>query len=222
MERTNKIMLIAISLMIMGCSVKMSEVKIKPPLQYNLCQEQNGLKVAVDPFFEKERMENFFGTDMLSYGILPVLVVIENNHSNSGFLFQKTYFSIAIKGENSDTKSGTDATIPKNQKILDLEKNPELAVAMGVISVVAPGIVLSLTPLMMYEDIKRINIMKKNYNMMMKAFIDKTIFPKESHSGFLYFQVKDQQVIRNVVAIIVKTKNTLTDEELRFVFQIVK
>ena len=230
MKQNIQTMLVGFSLVMLGCSHTLApNVAVKPTSQYQLCQEREGLKVAVDPFFEEERIKTFFGTDLISHGVLPVLVVIENNHPNSGFLFDKRNFSIVMKGEDSDSQRGTDDIIHKYQKLLDFEKYPGLFIGMGAIAIVNPIMLppivtpIMLTPVVVlgfYDTKKESDNAKINQNLMRKAFLDKTIFPGGSHSGFLYFQLKDQEVAKKVVAILIKVKNTISNEEQSFVFQI--
>lgn len=234
-------LLIPILLVMIGCSVRIAQVETKPVSQYNLYQEQKGLKVALDPFFEKERTRDYFGIDLLSHGIVPVHVVIENNHPNSGFLFDRRNFSILMKGENTEIKTETDPTIPEYHKVLDLNSEEERNLWQGLSStgfvtgivgtgLLAPRIVMipvmiptsAVAIVQLYDFKKEGDNIKINQNLIRKGFIDKTVFPKESHSGFLYFKVKDREAIKNVIAIIIKAKNTFTDEGLNFVFQIGK
>ena len=206
------------SFITISCSYTLTpNVVIKPISQYKLWQVKEGLEIAVEPFFEKERMKTLFETDLLSYGILPVLVVIENNHPNSGFLFDKRNFSIAIKEEDSDSKTGTVETMSKYKK---LDEYPGITLAMGTIGMIAPITMAPGVAIGIYDTLKERDNEKIRQNLMRKAFLDKTIFPKESYSGFLYFQMKDLEGMKKVVAVLIKAKNVISNEEQTFVFQI--
>jgi hypothetical protein len=100
MKRTIQIMLVGFSLVMVGCSYTLApNVVVKPASQYKLCQEYEGLKVAVDPYLDKERTNDSFQFDLLSYGFLPVLIVIENHNPKSGFILNKKDFCIAREVE---------------------------------------------------------------------------------------------------------------------------
>jgi len=219
MKRIIKVMLIGFSLIIMGCSLAVSpDVAVKPVPQYKFYQEQEGLRIAVDPFYEKERLQNSFSGDLLSFGILPILIVIENHNPKSGYLLDRKFFSIAM--EASQQTSDKDLAVPMPQKEIDTLKYTGLGI-VGVSSIIGPPIMLIPGMAVMgYAAKKEIDIKEINENLSRKAFIDRTVYPGESHSGFVYFPVRDREASQNIAAVLVKAKDIPSDKELTFVFQI--
>lgn len=213
--------------MMTGCAlpwVKISEVPIKPATQYKFCFEQEGLVIAVDPFFEEERLKTFFGTDLLKHGILPILVVTENHDPKSGYLLEKKAFSLAMKvQQQADTKEGIDPSLPKSTRVNPLQSGPVAVLGLAT-AVLAPGLVLLSLPVLVPVDMhaKKIegDIRKINENLNNKGFVDRTIFPGESHSGFVYFQVQDTETVKNVSIMLIKAKGIVSDKELDFVLKI--
>ena len=203
-----------------GCTFKLPSVAIQPIQQYNFVQGQDGLKIALDPFFEEERLKEFFGYDLLSHGILPVLVVAENNNPKSGYLLEKKFFSAVMKVEKeTDTKAAAEPAVPP----VPGELSTAVAITIGVTGIVAPVfVIVPGLPVLFFLAKQEDDIQKANENLKEKAFVDRTIFNGESHCGFVYFQVKDREAAQEISIISIKAKNITSDKELNFVFQINK
>jgi hypothetical protein len=209
MKLTIQIFLVGFSLVIVGCSHTLApNVTVKPTSQYKLCQEQEGLKVAVDPYFEKERVNDSFQFDLLSYGVLPVLIVIENHHPKSGFLLNKKDFLVAKEDEyQANAKESVDPAVSRFS-------DPTAARVRAV------GILLGSFVLTSYALKRDIDVNKMNENMIKKVLIDRTIYPGETYSGFVYFNVGDERTIKEIRVILIRAKNISTDKEFDLIFQI--
>lgn len=236
MKRIFRVAIIGFSFLIMGCTVKISDVAVKPTPQYKFCQEKGGLKIAIDPFFEKERLKEYFGADLVSHGILPLLIIVENHHLKAGYLLDKKFFSAALETvKEPETKEGTDpsVSVPKEADVAKWAGlataevgvvGPAVGAAAGVIVAPGPGLVLIPITLSLAIYATKIegDILKINDNLSKKAFVDRTVFPGESHSGFIYFQLKNREGLQNISAIMIKAKQIPSEKELDFIFQINK
>ena len=78
-----------------GCvTIESPGLTIQPVAQYSLHQVKDDLFVAVEPFRDKAKVLKYFGTDLLSDGILPILTVVENHSRTSSFVLLKEQFSL--------------------------------------------------------------------------------------------------------------------------------
>src|SRR5687768_8155895 len=78
---------------ISGCStMNVPEFKAQPASAYRYRAETNGLTLAVEPFTGKRQMKETFNMYIVNKGIVPVLVVAENNSSSSYLLAKEKAF----------------------------------------------------------------------------------------------------------------------------------
>jgi hypothetical protein len=90
---------IAAVAMLAGCHVgHLPEVAVRPPESYRYSSSAGGISVAVDPYLDEQRVKEYFGTDLLAEGILPVHLVIRND-SGSTYLFDPRAVSCAFSPE---------------------------------------------------------------------------------------------------------------------------
>jgi hypothetical protein len=191
--------------------------------KYNLSVEKEGLAIAVDPFFEKDRLKRFFDTDLLDNGILPIMIVVENNSKNDGYILDKNSFSIAMKSQpTSDSEKTTDPSISLNRKEIDALNYSAIgligtSLIIGPPILLVPGLIADF-----YAGKKYVDNRKINDNLLKKAFIDKTVYPNDSHSGFVYFKLKDRDDIQNICELLVVPIKISSDEKVIFEFRIKK
>ena len=206
-----------------GCVPKMTvfpDVPIHPVREYTYLQEKDKLIVAVEPYFETEKIITYFGTDLLSQGILPVLVVAENHHLKSGFLLDKT--NISISKQNAGNSESEVAATTNRQQIMPYSQKPEelrkssrnlMPFAALFPVLIVPGMII---------DNQRADADSVIANLRKKLLIDRTIYPGQSNAGFVYFQMKDKEEINKVSSILIKSKMMISDEEIVFNYKISK
>jgi hypothetical protein len=207
-----------------GCAKKkvVPDLVVSPAQQYKYCFDQEGLRIAIDPFFEEERIRLYFGGDLISRGILPVLIIIENNDNKTGYLLERNAIQL------QDSQQGASDRVAYSREpaivyplrplnILEILLNPT---PFGAITLTARA--LSGNPIMKpdIDDDVVLEAHMLNENLKKKAFVDRTVFPGESHSGFVYFQIKGSDDLKNIFAIVVKVKNIRFDNELSVDFKI--
>jgi hypothetical protein len=205
-------------LMLNGCAIAVPpEVKIKPMLTYKFVEERDGLKISIDPFIEENRVKEYFGTDLNSLGILPVLIVAENSSPKSSYFLTKKDFTLSLKqGSNDLLKKSGYADIPKPSKQLV----DGLGGAFGVGGLIAPilfipGVIFMQMGNKIAQDHKTITD-----NLTRKSFSDCTIFPNEGHSGFIYFPVKSNEIGQNDMVINVKAIDMTNNRAMPFIFEV--
>jgi hypothetical protein len=138
-----------------------------PAASYASHQANAGIVVGVDPYASGDKIKNAFGKlDPYQYGILPVLVVIQNDSDKS---IRLDGLRAEYSGPNHDR---VDATPARDVRYL---KGPERPNAMpgpaGKVKVLKP----KKNPLDAWEIEGR-------------AFAAKILPPGQSASGFFYFQ----------------------------------
>ena len=208
-----------------GCAgIRIPEMTVKPITEYRFSQEQEGLRIAVDPFLKEERLKTFFGADLLSHGILPLLIVAENLDPKSTYLIEQKSFSFAVKAEQqSDITEGMDhpsVSVPEGARTYETTSS----IFVTSTGIIAPGLTLIALPVLLPLDIHfkkiRADIRNINENLEKKAFVDRTISPGELASGFVYFQIKDRESAKKIAIIFMKAKGIPSDKDLNFVLQI--
>lgn len=176
-----------------GCvTIESPDLAIQPVDRYSLYQVKDDLFVAVEPFHDKEKVLRYFGANLLSDGILPVLTVAENHSRTSSFVLLKEQFSLTSPNK---TRGSQEADFV-------LEPFPETtATLIGLI-----GLHLSTSA------------SKIRHNLITRELKTKTIAPGSSQYGFVYFKLRDKTDAMTMSAISVKALNLQTDEVITFIF----
>lgn len=186
-----------------GCAGSLPEVEVQHISKYKTFQNQNGVSIAVDPFFEEKRLDKFFGTDVLSgYDILPVHIIIENNTDQPILILRE---NILLLNANKEIiqKPSTNPAEP-------VEKRKR---AMEITTAVSGGGLLWASLAKRYANIEM--------NIKTKSFYEKAISNKgELHHGFVYFILKDLAILDNNAKIQVMAKNINTEAITTFVFDV--
>jgi hypothetical protein len=209
MQNTLSRCLLVVVLIILGggCAtieLQLQDVEVKPVSKYTLFQEKQGLQISLDPFLERDRVMKVFGTDLLSKGIFPVLVVANNKSKEDIFLLDKRYSSVGI---TSDEMAGIGgATVLA-----------EMGALLFTPAIIGLPLVIGLD-FLSYKSSQQAKIIMQN--MSKKELLDKTIFPGDLHYGFLYFKLKDMEAIKKAKIIQLKAKNPRSEEEVTFIFNI--
>lgn len=186
------------------------------------------LQISLDPFFEKERLHEYFGEDLISIGILPVFVIAKDYSSNKSFLIEKGQFKVITIGQTqSDGKNSVDRLTQKNYQDRTLlntkAKEGYSELRSGALIGSSFPILLPVALSMMNTGDQRINdAIVASENISRKEFVDRTIYPGESHQGFIYFHIKSREELDKIVAIEVKIKELRSEEYVTFMFNVKK
>jgi hypothetical protein len=88
---------------IVGCTTTMKSLpSYTPPALSSTAigREANGVKVSVDPIYDKARAKEYFNMDALTYGIFPILIRAENTNPDTSFILHKENIKIVLNGAN--------------------------------------------------------------------------------------------------------------------------
>ncbi len=97
-------------LVLTGCTaLKLPEYTIKSSDQHLLSQTNDGLFVTVEFFYDEEKIQQYFGINLLEKNILPVFILANNHNSSSSFLLFKEKFSLN-KSNDKEQMQPTNTT----------------------------------------------------------------------------------------------------------------
>ncbi|MFH1349035.1 MAG: hypothetical protein ABIH58_05380 [Patescibacteria group bacterium] len=191
----------------------MPELAVQPVSQYRLSQVKDNLFIAVEPFYDKEKIEEYFGRDLLSDGILPILLVAENHNQTSSFVLLKEQFSLTEPSSDMIASSDAGAPIAKEASI---QAGASMAASTGMA-------VLTFNPMMMAGGVivggKAVaDASAIQHNLTTKELTTKTLSHGKSQYGFVYFKLKDKNGITGNYIADVKALNLQSGEVLTFSF----
>ena len=202
--------------------VEIKKVTTQKADYYKFASQKAGLKISVDPYREEKRLQEFFGCDLLSRGFLPVLVVIENQNAEDGYILVKEKSALVIK--NTDpTNSETNLGIGGYDSH-DLEKavkaQTATAIIAGTVGIVFPVAGVVILPVVAIAEKRTKDEFEIRRNIEETQLLDKTLYQGGSHSGFLYFQLKRKEDVDSVAGIYLSMKNIRSKEIISFIINI--
>lgn len=208
-----------------GCSVKhLPDAVTQQPATYRYHTSVDGIDVGIDPYLEEQRIVEYFGTNLLSDGILPVYLVIRNN-TETTLMFDPRDVSCSSAMDNSEVSDNTAVQGQPLQNKRGTEYEAAETVAVGTVaggeyvsaqaikqtrSFTAPqavgGLAITVGGALLawavdYE-IQKNEV--SNKSIARKQISEKTVFSGETHSGFVYFRDKDQARLGNVEKLAVR------------------
>jgi hypothetical protein len=210
-----KLPVVAILLMfVLACaaSIKIQNYAIQNIDTYKLKIQKDGLKIAVDPIQEDKRLEDYFGCDLLSRGILPVFLMIENQNSKDGYVVVAERISLMrkIQGAKSDKYEGRATGI----KLQEEQISKEMAVSSALLT--ASPMAIPLLPVATIFALSAQGRMKDDSeirrNLEDKKLEPKTLFQGGAQNGFIYFKINEKKDIENVQGINLGVRNLRTGE----------
>lgn len=186
------ILLVILSLSCTGCkTLVLPAFKPNDMEKYSFKQVQDGLVVAMQPMINRDENRKYFGHDLLSADILPVLIVVANQNDTDSFLVMRDKCIVqqanAPLTENKSLvgNSVAVAALGGTGVILGLSQGAGLLITGAVIW--APMIIASAK---LGSDATIIK-----HNLVSNEFQTCTLSQGESTFGFLYVQLpKDNPV----------------------------
>jgi hypothetical protein len=216
-----------------GCApVEIKKVTAQKADYYKFTSQKAGLIISVDLYREEDRLKEFFGCDLLSRGVLPVLLVIENQNAEDGYILVKEKTGLIMEKTNSTKtedkleKEGytsdeleqaikTKAGIDNINALVFTGSLPFYAVG----AIASPIIVIGIVPMLIAEKkVKDEYAIKRNIEET--QLVDKTLYQGSSNSGFLYFQLNDKEDINKIEGILLSMKNIRSKEITSLIIKI--
>ncbi len=200
-----------------GCSaVDIKKVTYQKADYYKFTSQKAGLRISVDPYIQEDRLKEFFGCDMLSRGILPVFVVLENENAEDGYILVKEKTGLIMKTPsqmNSTNKSGGETyTSDELEKAVKTEETIlNLGWVLSPIGIMIPLVIAD-------KKVKDERAIKRNVEEIHLG--DKTIYQGGSNSGFLYFGINDKTDINKIEGLLLTMKNIRSKETMPLIINI--
>ena len=191
---------------------------------YKFISQQSGLKISVDPYKEEGRLRQFFGDDLLSRGIFPIFVIIENQNADGGYILNNEKIALVMKV--LDLKTNNYALNIEGIKPIELQasNNSGTLEAGGVLTTASALFFPLLLPAAIFtysglNSIENENAIRRNLEQ--KQMVLKTLYPGDIHNGFLYFRISKKEDIENVQGVNINLKNLRTDQVLTFIINMI-
>jgi hypothetical protein len=164
-----------LALLVAGCSHTPLPIPPQSMESYPFQQTQSGVRVALDPYFTKDRLQVAFtgGEDFVQSGLLPVRVIIENESPGSIQVDPRAFRLIRPDGTVELALSAQDA--------LGLTKK-----SMGWWAALGGGIIGG--PVSAYQNEGR------EKSLETRAMKEDTLREGGSATGFVYFPISEKEM----------------------------
>lgn len=215
------LILTVLFLAINACAPPVKIQKFETPIstQIKFTTEQAGLRISADPYKDDKRLQDHFGCDLLSRGVLPIFILLENLRTEDGYVLVKEKTRLVMMESPTDKQNFKNMETHELQKITDVQERS----APGLLTAASP-LFLPLFPVAIgaaLVDGRRIwNEQLIRKNMEDKNLTDKTIYPGASHSGFLFFRLNAKEDLRVIRGVSLCVKNVRSNETLVFMIDI--
>jgi hypothetical protein len=165
---------IIFSLILGACTTPNAKVQYDPASPGNsaVSRQVAGLEITVDPVFEKAQSEQYFKTDALDYGVLPVHIFIKNTTAKTSYLLQKQNFKLSL---NSGAQT--------NQSAVDLRWSGTDKVIGGVAAAAFSPVLIAVA------GSRLVSSRAVQFNFAQAELRDQTLSAGGSAEGFVYFEV---------------------------------
>jgi hypothetical protein len=214
----------ALVLLVAGCYVQIQKVTAQKPESYKFLLQDRGFRVSADPYKEASRLDECFGYDLVSRGILPVLVVIENHDAASGYNLLPEDVRLLLKDTNPNpSKTEVGAVGPPVGEVRKggargMATTSDVltyAAALGsIVTPLAPALVIPALAFGAAANKQEVDAQLIRDNLEDKRLVSRTLYPGSTQAGFLYFKLDNEADIRRVHGIRINMKNVRSDEVL--------
>jgi len=188
---------------------------------YPSCQNKSGLHVAVDVLQDKQMIVKYFGAELAKRGIIPLLVVAENENIDSSFLLPYADPRVTILSDDQSKPSN-----PRQQsgKSLNLERaqasaHEQARYDLGKEYLVGGGVLFSWLSFADLGPTEQAAALKQE--LAVKALVKKTLSPGKEQSGFIYFGLPHKLDHDVHLQVTIKALNLSSRKEETFTFFVV-
>jgi hypothetical protein len=148
---------------------------------------------------------------LLSRGVLPVLVVVENQNADDGYILLSEKARLVMMGgmtggNKEDEGRRTDELGEAGTKRQTANTLGAAAPLFGVLGLAV------VFPLMFAAEKKYGDEFEIRRNLEQKQMVPKTIYQGGSHSGFLYFNLRNEEDLSRVQGVSLSIRNIRTNE----------
>ena len=176
------------------CSpIHIPEVEVQPPSNYRLFEEQSGLVIAVEPVYDRKKVVEYFGFDMLEQHVLPVLIIAENQAIETAYIINKDscYLRPLAESPVEPEPERLKENIEETQATAELLFPPGLLpTGTGVLAIDACYVV---TGIILIHELWSTKLKAETYkhNIIKKELMESSMYPGDSQHGFFYFKLPE-------------------------------
>jgi hypothetical protein len=183
---------LAAALGLSGCGVSLPDYPERPVSSYPSRQTQGDVTVAAHAVVDPIEARRYFHSDLVSDGILPMLVVIENRDPQASYVISKEQCAVV------------DPTRVTTGEVVD----DQLAAA---------ALASPVVPLPIAGDVAILNNENALENFESKEMKLLTISPEEKIQGFVYFRIRrGESKLWEQRALRVRLRKAGTEEVVEF------
>jgi hypothetical protein len=187
--------------------MKMAPLTTGSAGSYTQHEQTNGVVVGIRPMTDKQEIMDTFKINLLEKGLLPILVVVENQSASDSFIIAKD--KVYVLNEATGTTSSSQ------RKKVTSGGGEALAITGGIL--VATGSLVA-APLLFTGMQKASNASVIEFNLADKEFYSWTLGPGEKAQGFVYFQFTKNSPPSGNYHVVAEVKNPATGEATTFDF----
>lgn len=196
--------LMGIPILPSGCAVQVHDIASPIASSCRFSGAHAGLTISAEPFAEEDKLRKYFGEDLLSRGVLPVLVVFENQDAGDGFSILQGQAKLLIG--QSTPGSGKDPHPPVKVDATE----PPLTYSISPVIDVAASLAFGYVG-MLSAQARNANMATIARNMEEKQLTPKIVYPGSTHQGFLYFKIGGRDAAAQIGSISFAAKNIRTN-----------
>jgi len=206
------LLLLVLPILGSGCStMKVSPLSTGNAASYAEHEEKNGLVFAIRPMTDRQEIEDMFKIDLLDKGLIPILVVAENQSPAASFIILKNKVYVqngaTAMSNSSPRKKMTTGT---GDAMLNTG-----AVMVGLGGFALPLLVVG-APILFTGEQKASNASVIEFNLADKEFYSRTVGPGEKAQGFVYLQLPKEAPDGGNYHVVAEVQNSATGESTTF------
>ena len=212
-------------LLFAGCSTM-----TVPPLttgsadSYAQHQQKDGLVIGVQPMTDKKQVEDEFKVNLLEHGLMPILLVVENQNPASSFIVAKENVAVLNGITGTTNTAPVDKTAQRAQVASGAtsagQATGDAAIGVMSVAIAIPGADVLAVPLIIASAKLSSDATVVQYGLADKEFYSRTLGPGEKAYGFLYLQFPKVSPPSGEYHVIAKVKNAATRDETAFDFPV--
>ena len=193
---------IFILLLFAGCASYTPSLVRLDPSGPNLGKEVKGdLCIYVEEYATQEKCQKAFDTDLADEGVLPLLILVQNNGHQS----------YEVKVENITLRDGsTSIKALTPEETAGKAKRGAVGRALGW-SMIVPIISIPIAIVASADHTSKVNKQIVE-DFKAKSFQDNIVMPNKEQSGFLFFQMDKERKDFSSLLLEMKARNIVTGE----------
>lgn len=162
-----------------GCAtMSVTELKTRPADSYAQHQQKNGVIIGIHPMTDKEEIKETFRINLLDKGLLPILLIVENQSTSTSFILAKEKVLLLREATGLENPSGRKEVAPGTKgTALD-------TVPVTIAALITPASV----PLLFIGTKMNSDATVIQHNLADKELYTRTLGPGQKAEGFVYFQ----------------------------------